>query len=678
MQRHASKNNHQNRASFVALLLLGAYSLYGQGNSTPDELAPDSRITSVMLAGGQALVTRTGRVQLPAGKHAIVFKRLPAELTDASLRFGFSTEERILEIRVEQVTTTEIPDEEANEAEENLRKAQARLRELTDEYKGMQEMEGLTRGITSDSTEKKWDDKTDRLSPAQWRRSIDFVEQMVGSLQGDQRDVKRNIIAAEEDVQVALVIAERMLSRRNLVSKQARILVQSNGSQSDFSLSYRTPGAVWYPSYSVRVGKSEKDNVKLAAFALVENRTGEEWQNVKLQLSASNPEDLISLPELREWRIRTAMVAEQTTSMDKRRQNANEAQRPMPAQAQSISRDRMAREEEESNAEARLDTTGIQNQPAKPSVDDGLNKTVNSSRNTLKESQNITAAKDTGLLQLLNERDRAFKSGFYDQAARYSEDFLGKFGNLRTENQKLFAAEEKNSRDIREKSLTAIQNKSPNLIAPRQLRGGAVYETQYSETIPSDGILRKVSLFEVDLVAQKIYECVPVHQPFGYLTGHIKYKNDKPLLPGPAQVFHGDDFTGEAILPEVGNNQDFALALGSTEDIKVTRIENRFQETAGLLSGDLLYHVEIQIKIKNAKRESVTLDAYDRVPVSEDDRIKIEDKGVNIQPAQRTPEGLMRFRLEVGPGSEQIITFKYNLRHSKEITPSASDSGAQL
>ncbi|MBL8018296.1 MAG: DUF4139 domain-containing protein, partial [Leptospirales bacterium] len=542
-------------------------------------------------------------------------------------------------------------------------------------------MEGLTRGLGADPTEKKWDDKTDRLSPAQWRRSIDFVEQMIGSLQGDQREIKRNIVAAEEDVQVALVLAERLLSRRNLVSKQARILVQSSGAQTDFSLSYRTPGAVWYPSYSVRVGKSEKDDVKLTAFALVENRTGEEWQNVKLQLSASNPEDLISLPELREWRIRTAMIAEQTTNMDKRRQ---EAQRPVPAQTamQDVARDRIAREEADGDSEGyttnNYTTNTAQNQPGKATADDGLNKTVSSSRATLGEAQKITSQKDSGMLQLLNERDRAFKSGQYDQAARYSEDFLGKVGNLRSTNQMLFANEEKASREIREKSLTALQNRSKNLIAPRQLRGGAIYETQYSETIPSDGILRKVSLFDVDLVAQKIYECVPVHQPFGYLTGHIKYKNDKPLLPGPAQVFHGDDFTGEAILPEVGNNQDIALALGSTEDIKVTRTENRFQETAGLLSGDLLYRVEIQIKIKNARREGITIDAYDRIPVSEDDRIKIEDKGVNITPALRTPEGLMRFRLNVAAGTEQIITFKYNLRHSKEITPSGSESGAEL
>jgi hypothetical protein len=35
------------------------------------ELTPDSRITSVMLAGGQAIVSRTGRVKLPPGKSTL-------------------------------------------------------------------------------------------------------------------------------------------------------------------------------------------------------------------------------------------------------------------------------------------------------------------------------------------------------------------------------------------------------------------------------------------------------------------------------------------------------------------------------------------------------------------------------------------------------------------------------
>ncbi len=644
------------------------------------EIAPDSRITSVMLAGGQAIVSRTGRIRLPAGKSVLVFNRLPVSLADNSLRFGLSTEDRILDIRLDQVTTTEIADEEAKKAEENLRIAQARLRELTDQYRTLGEMESFARGISADSSEKKWDEKNDRLSPAQWKRSIEFVEGTIDSVQAEQRELKVRMEAAEEDVQVALVVAERLLSRRNLVSKQARITVQSQGKDVDFNLSYRTPGADWYPVYSVRVARAEKDPVRLSAFALVQNRTGEEWQNVRLQLSASNPEDLISLPELREWRIRTAMVAEQnvaTQSADKR-----QLYRPAPAPAQEAQR---FKEDYAANDLAPAKPTGgvTSDMPAQPQmqdqkVTDDLNKTMLNSRTTLRESQGITAGKDQSLLNLLNSRDRAFQDGDYDGAARYSEEFMGKLGKLRNENQMLFAPEAKASREIREKSLTAMQNRSSNLIAPRALRGAAVYETQYSETIPSDGILRKVSLFDADLSAERVYECAPLHQPYGYLTGRVAYRNDKPLLPGPAQIFYGDDFTGEAVLPETGNNQKIALSLGSTEDIKVTRTENRFRETAGLLGGDLRFIVEVLIKIKNSRREPITIDVFDRIPKSEDDRIKIEETGLTPAPVERTPEGLARFRIVVAAGQEQTVSLRYTLRHPAEITPSASEAGPEL
>lgn len=657
--------SRRGRLAAAAVLASFAFAPGIAENDSARELATPSNITAVMLAGGQAIVTRSGKVQIPAGRTTLVFPRLPQTLVDSSLRFGMSGEDKILEIKVEQVTTTEISDDEARKADDDLRAAQAKLKQLTEEYRTLQEMETFTRGINVDASEKKWDEKNDRLSPGQWKKTIDFMEQTITSLNEEQRALKRRIEAAQEDVQVALVIAERLLSRRTLTTKQARVLVQSAGRSSDFVLSYRTPGALWYPSYSVRVGKKEGEEVKLSAFALVQNRTGEEWNNVRLQLSASNPEDIISLPELREWRIRTAMVVEQS---DLRRQDLQSNISPSPA-PQRIAQDRMREAEEE-------DSPASEAQAQKPS---GLGRTVTNSRTTLQEAQRITAGKqDAGLLGILNQRDEAFKSGDYESASRYSEQFIDQIGKLRPENKRLFYNEEQNSLDIQEKSRSALQNRPANLIAPRPLRGGAVYETRYEESIPSDGILRKVSLFDASFGADKVYEAAPLRAPFGYLTGRVKYRSDKPLLPGPAQVFYGDDFTGEAVLPETGNNQDIALALGSTEDIKVTRTENRFRETSGLLSTDIVYKIEIQIKIKNSKREPVNMDVYDRVPISEDERVKIEDVTLNPAPILKTSEGLLRFRIQIQASSEQVVTLKYVVRHSNKLTPSAAESGTEF
>lgn len=346
---------------------------------------------------------------------------------------------------------------------------------------------------------------------------------------------------------------------------------------------------------------------------------------------------------------------------------------PTPAPAQRL--------REQDRLHADVDDSPASEAPYEPQKQQqsGLGRTVTNSRTTLQEAQRITTGKpDTGLLNILNSRDEAFKSGDYENASRYSEQFLDQVGKLRPENKRLFTNEEQNSRDIQEKSRSALQNRPANLIAPRPLRGGAVYETRYEESIPSDAIMRKVSLFDAAFSAEKVYEAAPLRAPFGYLTGRVKYRSDKPLLPGPAQVFYGDDFTGEAVLPETGNNQDIALSLGSTEDIKVTRTENRFRETSGLLSTDIVYKIEIQIKIKNSRREPALMDVFDRIPISEDERVQIQD--VNLQPAPvlRTPEGLLRFRIQVPAASEQTITLKYVVRHSNKLTPSAAEGGTEF
>ncbi len=72
------------------------------------------------------------------------------------------------------------------------------------------------------------------------------------------------------------------------------------------------------------------------------------------------------------------------------------------------------------------------------------------------------------------------------------------------------------------------------------------------------------------------------------------------------------------------------------------------------------------------------MDVYDRVPISEDERVKIEDVTLTPVPILKTSEGLLRFRVQIQASSEQVVTLKYVVRHSSKLTPSAAESGTEF
>ena len=160
-----------------------------------------------------------------------------------------------------------------------------------------------------------------------------------------------------------------------------------------------------------------------------------------------------------------------------------------------------------------------------------------------------------------------------------------------------------------------------------------------------------------------------------FLTGRVKYTDPVSLLSGPISVFHEQDYVGDSVLTEVSNAEPFTVHLGANEDIQINRSAERFRETAGLLSKSYVYKNKITIKVHNRKREAVTVDVFDRVPVSADERVRISDLQMQPTPAaQKSEAGLLRFRLNLRAGAEQTITIQYNLSHPEGILPQFNES----
>src|SRR5438876_9693737 len=103
---------------------------------------------------------------------------------------------------------------------------------------------------------------------------------------------------------------------RELAQKQGNILADrlaavvtvtlAETSMFELELSYLVMGASWHPQYDVRVqmaGEQGEGEVELTYVGVVQQSTGERWEDVGLSLSTARPSLAAVLPELDPWYI---------------------------------------------------------------------------------------------------------------------------------------------------------------------------------------------------------------------------------------------------------------------------------------------------------------------------------------------------------------------------------------
>src|SRR5260370_4830218 len=113
------------------------------------------------------------------------------------------------------------------------------------------------------------------------------------------------------EVEMKQVQQEIAAKKREVAQKQGNILADrlaavgkvavAEAGEFELELSYLVLGAAWHPQYDVRVqmsGEQSEGDVELTYVGVVQQSTGERWENVGLSLSTARPSLAAVLPEL--------------------------------------------------------------------------------------------------------------------------------------------------------------------------------------------------------------------------------------------------------------------------------------------------------------------------------------------------------------------------------------------
>ncbi|MET8626362.1 DUF4139 domain-containing protein [Kitasatospora sp. NPDC004669] len=184
--------------------------------------------------------------------------------------------------------------------------------------------------------------------------------------------------------------------------------------------------------------------------------------------------------------------------------------------------------------------------------------------------------------------------------------------------------------------------------------------------IPSDGTWHTVTVDEIPLSVRPEYVTVPAVEEKVYATLVLANRTDRAVLAGPVEVTVDEEFLLTAALPTLAPGGMRRLGIGVTESIEVARRTELRESATGMLKGNstVLDH-RVHVQLANRLGRAVTVEVRERVPVTSDAEIRIEERADWHAPTVPTPEcppSTRLWRVDLPPGGRTDLDGGYQIK----------------
>ncbi|MFX1475561.1 MAG: mucoidy inhibitor MuiA family protein [Promethearchaeota archaeon] len=184
--------------------------------------------------------------------------------------------------------------------------------------------------------------------------------------------------------------------------------------------------------------------------------------------------------------------------------------------------------------------------------------------------------------------------------------------------------------------------------------------------VPADGEPHAFRISHTKLPAERKYFWNAVD--FAEVIEVTQIKNgDTVLLPGRAKVYSGEDYIGESVLKVVAPHEEFDVGTRFTYDLKVEKkLVEKGAEKSGFTGGKVAREYSYELAIKNYRKSPSPIKVMDRIPHSDSEKIKVDEKRITPKPTE-TRLGILTWEIDIPAGGEEKITYEYEVEYPREI-----------
>ncbi len=632
------KTTVKNIVCGLGLMLMPFY-----GESQVHESTPESSIREVTVFTNAAQISRTSKVNLKPGYNRVLLKKLSPFINVNSIRVsGFKG--------ITIVSVNHTINYLADEVNDPI------FDQLVDERDDLiYEREKFKIKQTNLSREKNLIFKNKNIKSQKNGLIVEDLMDMSEFYAERLTEINRLLISNQsriKDFTDKINRINKQLQERRSSNNKSRGNIEvtiktEKATSGEISCNYIVRNAGWYPIYDLRVKELNTD-IDFTYKSMVYQKTGIDWKNVKLKLSTGDPEKNSTAPILYPWRLYA-----QDYSYYKQQQY-NSYQQGMPQQ--------------------QLKAVNFEREPF---------------YNYRTEQDNIIgdtsyALSSSSVTSVFNEFQTTQRS--IDQLSyNWNQDSYGNAinvtGKISNNSASYTAISKKEIMNVPAVvgGVADIAYASPRPKRRRNRNSTADY-TKVSETsvnttfeiktpysIPSNGKKYNVEIQSYDIPAAYEYYCAPKQNTNTYLIARAADWDELNILPGNSSVYFQGTFVGESYINPNVTEDTLELSLGRDQNIVVNRkLLKEFSRKVSIGSNKKVERA-YEISVKNTRNKAIKLVLVDQIPVSGNKDIEIdlmEKSGASLD--EKT--GKLTWNLELQPGENKVVTFKFEIKHPKNIS----------
>ncbi|MGY0020109.1 DUF4139 domain-containing protein [Streptomyces sp. YJ-C3] len=670
----------------------------------------ESTLTSVVVYARGAVCRRLARGVAPAGGRVRV-SGLPRSLDPGSLRARVvdAPGARVTEARIAveaEPAAPGTPQDLVDEVHRLTEEQQAAHARRDRQVRRIEEIAAL-RPVPPP---RRREDPHRRTPVEAWLDLAGFVDERLAALQAGLVELDEALRRIGHELGIATDRAER--ASTDTPSAPVRTTVSAvltlegaDAEETDVEVEYRVPGAVWVPSYRLTHRQGE-DGGRLVLRASVAQRTGEDWTGVRIGLSTADLHRATGVPHLRSVRIGRRQAAPAPSGWREPPPGLDDlftgyeaaAPRPAPlgygappaagsgfvpeppafagappapqpaARARTGGRRMSLDAPEQMPLAAAPAAFPAPPAPAAPAGYGGPPPPAPAGYGAPPPAApaGTTAAPPPPPPPPGPPRPATAELDYADLVLAGPDAPDGRRGLLAPGTPTDPVAAE-----YRRRAHAVAQLPLPgHAVRPRESAGSFDhrYDAQGSADIPSDGTWHTVTVTELPVRLRTEYRCVPSVEETVYATLVVTNATDQALLAGPVDVAVDGDRLPTTALPRLAPGGTGRVGLGPAEAVRVGRRTELRESTAGLRSTTTVLDHRIHVELANRLSRPVTVEVRERVPVTSDADIRIEERGgwsapedAGDGPGQHAP-GTRLWRVDVPAGGATALDGGYEIR----------------
>lgn len=597
----------------------------------------------VILFIDGAQVTRSKQIDIPAGNSTIVFTDLSPYLDDKSMQVAAKGKFTVTAVNRRFNHTDSL---ERTNRQMAVEQELDRIRRQQKEMKAVLEVIGAENELLKINCSV--GNRNVATPLAAIRELNEYYADRMQESKSRTIETEERIEALNERERQLLAEQAQLGGKPSTPMSEVEVRIEAPAAcKGDFTLTYYVRNAGWFPSYDIRSnGLSEP--VEIAYKANLFQNTGEEWKNVSLTLSSSNPTTGNIAPQLKTWWLDYGTTPPSYNSdwrgntvsgtvFDERREPLPGAIVMVPETTVGTATDAQGRYSitvPDKASSLQFNYIGYESQ------------TLAISGNTM----NVMMQEDTELL------DEVVVAGY---GSTPSAALTGSVPGIRARSQA--APKQKYMAD----SANLAEESSPMETAQVQTRLGYEFEIRQPYTIPSDGRSVAAEIGRYSLPATYTYRATPKIDKDAFLMAEVSDWTKLNLLDGEANVYFENTFVGKSILNPRETGDTLRFSMGRNRGILIERTKESDYSERRTIGANRTQTMGWKFAIRNTRTEPAVLILADQLPVSRNNTISVsgeELSGGTFDPAN----GTVTWRLELNPGERRELRLRYAVKFPKD------------